>query len=155
MSDVLLYLMVIGVLLLSLFIAFLIVISYLKLLNTLGDLLESQFHKNIGNTRNNSRAESRIIICGVYCFDEIYKFLYTNIFRRISGVIKYCVRNKPISENGNNSDSYRRNESNKKYLEHFLKECHGNKSTTAQKDESTKTELNHFFINIDKKNTLR
>lgn len=102
----------------GLLIGFVIVVLYVKLLSVVdkyyGNSIRAFFHLNqtnsnsllhdVSKTRSNGRQDSYIEICCIYCFDKTNDFLNTNIFRRISGVIKYFVRKLPISDNSHAKD---------------------------------------------------
>ena len=85
----------------AIIITFVVLCAYLKLLSVIASKLNYRFHK-AGEARGNTRQDSRIEVCCIYCFDKSHDFLNTHVFRRVCRVIKYFIRHKPISDNSCN-----------------------------------------------------
>jgi len=84
----------IGIVILSVMITFVFLCVYLKLLSVMARKLTHRFHKE-GKTRSNTRQDSRIEICCIYCFDKTYDRLNT-YWRCICRAVKNVIGNKDI-----------------------------------------------------------
>ena len=94
-------LLLITIFIVAIIMTFVFLCIYLKLLSVIANKLNYSFHKT-GEARGNTRQDSRIEVCCIYCFDKSHDFLNTHVFRRVCRVIKYFIRHKPISDNSCN-----------------------------------------------------
>ena len=132
-------LLLVAIFVAAIIITFVFLCAYLKLLSVIANKLNYSFHK-AGEARGNTKQDSRIEVCCIYCFDKTYHFFYTCVFSRISGVVKYIIGSKPVCENGNNSYSKGSAKYNNTYLKGSVPENH----TTIIKRLSTKSKQNPF-----------
>ena len=124
----------IGIVILSIILTIILLICYLKLLSVIGNKLQPYSRKQVSDTRCDSRKESEIIVCGVYCFDKAYNSFNTYIIARISRIIKNFIWHKPISNNGSNSNEQCWCKSDNTNPESLLKGSKENRSKKCEND---------------------
>ena len=131
------YLIFIGIVVASLFITVVVTILMIKGLS----VVTRKLFPDIGNNTAYSGKNTNIEIWCINYFDKTYNFFYSNIFSRISGVIKYTIRQQPIREKSNNSYGKRNTENVDTDFKGFSPKHHNGDIINGK---ATKSKQNHL-----------
>ena len=95
------WLFLIGIVIVSKLITFVVVCCYIKFLALIASKLRQTLYK-VGEPRSNARQDSCLENCCIKCFDKAHYFLYTYV-RFIGRTVKNLIRYKYIGENSHNA----------------------------------------------------